>query len=384
MRLLSFDSHNKLNINQYRDDEVPYAILSHTWGDDEEEVTFRDVIESSGRGRVGYRKIEFCQKRLENRSDNLAHFWIDTCCIHKADAGELSRSLTSMFRWYSNAAICYVYISDVSMPGHQPSPPSHEEWKAAFLKSQWFTRGWTLQELIAPRAVEFYSAEGTFLGDRISLENLIQDITGLPIDVLRSGSTALTKYSDDEKFRWAESRQTKEPEDRVYSLLGIFGVSMAIIYGEGRELALGRLKGAIRELRLSTASIGSNFELDEKEIEAIFDGARRDSTASLSLEQRNEFKQARSEQVKRATYNLQQTQQDKKSMMNLARLKQFLLSMDSLARLMPLTNCDAYTSYIWGAMKFMILVSIHYSRTLDVFNKCSDIQSTFRVTRPAS
>ncbi|KAF1984563.1 HET-domain-containing protein, partial [Aulographum hederae CBS 113979] len=235
MRLLEW-GHKKVSLHSFGDHEIPpYAILSHTWGDDEDEVTFKDVMEGSGKGRREYRKIEFCAKQAA--TDGLRYFWVDTCCINKEISSELTEAITSMFRWYQKAAKCYVYLPDVH------SDNAQKPWESAMRKSRWFTRGWTLQELIAPRQVEFYSLEGKCLGDRRSMESLIQEITRIPVDVLRG--EALSKFSDEEKFRWARDRQTKRPEDKVYSLLGIFGVSLIMNYGEGIQEAHLRLEDAI-------------------------------------------------------------------------------------------------------------------------------------------
>ena len=130
----------------------PYAILSHTWGADSEEVTFSDFVNGSGRGKSGYEKIKFCGEQAEH--DGLQHFWVDTCCIDKSNLNELTTAVNSMFRWYQNAARCYVYLSDVSIRSRD-GQSVHLDWESAFRNSRWFTRGWTLQELLAPKIVEF-------------------------------------------------------------------------------------------------------------------------------------------------------------------------------------------------------------------------------------
>jgi hypothetical protein len=118
----------------------PYAILSHTWGADAEEITFEDITNGTGKDKPGYAKIQFCGERAAQ--DDLQYFWIDTCCIDKTNHAELSRAINSMFRWYRNANRCYVYLSDV------PSPPfgtndkfDPRPWESALRKSRWFTRG---------------------------------------------------------------------------------------------------------------------------------------------------------------------------------------------------------------------------------------------------
>jgi hypothetical protein len=220
-------------------DIPPYAILSHTWIEDEEnEVQFNDLETPASRSKVGYRKIEFCTNQAA--LDGLQHSWVDTCCIDQFNSVELSEAINSMFRWYRNAAKCYVFLSDVSAPRtEQFGEPSKEIWISAFRVSRWFTRGWTLQELIAPASVEFFSCEGAWLGDKKSLEQEIHAITDVPIGALRGAP--LSEYTVSERISWIARRNTKRDEDMAYSLMGIFGVYMAPIYGEGRENARIRL-----------------------------------------------------------------------------------------------------------------------------------------------
>ena len=141
------------------DDAIPrYAILSHTWGPDDEEVTFEDLSKGTGENKDGYRKIEFCAEQAWK--DGLQYFWIDTCCINKADHAELSEAINSMFRWYQTATKCYVYLSDISITKWKViDNVSKLSWEPTFQGSRWFTRGWTLQELLAPTSVEFFSKE---------------------------------------------------------------------------------------------------------------------------------------------------------------------------------------------------------------------------------
>jgi uncharacterized protein YerC len=146
----------------------PYAILSHTWGADAEEVTFRDLVEGTGKSKAGYNKIQFCEEQAHR--DGLQFFWIDTCCINKSNSVELQEAINSMFHWYNNAAKCYVYLSDVSRPALDTNKSSQLPWESSFRNSRWFTRGWTLQELLAPVSVEFFSKEGGQLGNKKSLE----------------------------------------------------------------------------------------------------------------------------------------------------------------------------------------------------------------------
>ena len=146
-----------------------------------------------------------------------------------------------MFRWYHRAEKCYVYLSDVSRRKRKRRDEDTQKmWEQTFRKSKWFTRGWTLQELLAPRSVELFSRENCRLGDKQSLEQQIHNITGMPTLALRR--SMLSQFSTSEKFDWAKNRLTTREEDWAYSLLGIFEISMSVIYGEGRPNAVRRLR----------------------------------------------------------------------------------------------------------------------------------------------
>ena len=220
------------------DKNIPrYAILSHTWGADAEEVSYKDIIENTGSAKIGYEKLRFCARRA--RDHGLHYFWVDTCCINKSDLNELSESINSMFRWYQASERCFVYLSGLTQTRDDPS------WKDAFKRHRWFTRGWTLQELVAPRSVEFFNKDGIWLGDKRSLEEIVHEITGIAVLALQG--RAIVDFDAEERFKWATTRQTKKPEDWAYCLIGIFNVSMSLIYGEGREHAVARLKKEIVE-----------------------------------------------------------------------------------------------------------------------------------------
>ena len=178
IRLLHCKSDGEIVFRKSTSGDVPaYAILSHTWGD--EEVLFQDIEAGADISKTiikaGWKKIQFCAKQA--LADGLQYFWVDTCCIDKKNAVEVGSSINSMFRWYQNAARCYAYLSDVSKP--DTGTDDQKVWEEAFRKSRWFTRGWTLQELIAPRLVSFFSLEGERLGSKLSLESKIHEITGI-------------------------------------------------------------------------------------------------------------------------------------------------------------------------------------------------------------
>jgi hypothetical protein len=249
MRLLERGDNGELSLTEdlVGDNFPAYGILSHRWNTNTtEEVTFKDLVGGTGKGKAGYDKIKFCAEQAER--DGLQYFWVDTCCIDKSNNTELSEAINSMFRWYRDAARCWVYLSDVSIndslqTNDQPKP----SWEPAFRASRWFTRGWTLQELLAPATVEFFTQEGVRLGNKRSLEQEIHKITGIPIPALQG--TSLSRFGVDERFAWAETRQTTRAEDWAYGLLGIFGVFIPPIYGEGREHAIRRLRKEIDDMK---------------------------------------------------------------------------------------------------------------------------------------
>ncbi|OAP64881.1 hypothetical protein AYL99_00853 [Fonsecaea erecta] len=230
----------------------PYAILSHRWENDDQEVTYEDMEKGLGRDKAGYDKIQFCGEQATR--DGLQYFWVDSCCINKSNEGEHQRAIQSMFRWYRRASRCYVYLSDVSVsPGDNNDM---QQWGLDFQNSKWFTRGWTLQELLAPASVEFFSCNRARLGDKVSLQQPIQQKTGIDIRALQG--ERLTQFSDKERFAWIECRQTTLEEDKAYSLLGIFDVSIPIRYREGIANAFKRLEDeinaqskCIRDLRVT-------------------------------------------------------------------------------------------------------------------------------------
>jgi Heterokaryon incompatibility protein (HET) len=244
MRLLEDGGHGNLRLVERHNNDIPrYAILSHTWGADGDEVTFRDLTEGTGRNKVGYEKIEFC--RAQAACDGLQYFWIGTCCIDKSSSAELSEAINSMFRWYQNADKCYVYLPDVSTLEGTNALLSPTAWETTFRNSRWFTRGWTLQELIAPASVEFFSRERDRLGSKTSLEEIVHEITGIAIEALHP--SPLAAFTIEERLAWAEHRETKREEDKAYSLFGIFNIDMSVRYGEGGDTAMQRLRRKIRK-----------------------------------------------------------------------------------------------------------------------------------------
>ncbi|KAH7061021.1 kinesin light chain 1 [Paraphoma chrysanthemicola] len=242
MRLLRRLSSGDFEVASFNDENPPpYAILSHTWTEGQE-VTYNELVAGTGKDKTGYDKIRFCGGRAA--ADGLQYFWVDTCCIDKSTSHELSTAINSMFRWYQRASKCYVYLSDVVVPEEVADAEVFRiMWAEAFRRSQWFTRGWTLQELLAPPCVEFFSKNGKRLGSRISLEQEIHKITKIATGALRGKS--LAGFSVEERMSWAAQRTTTLKEDKVYCLLGIFGVFLSLIYGEGEAYAALRLREEI-------------------------------------------------------------------------------------------------------------------------------------------
>ena len=241
----------------FEGDVQPYAILSHTWGD--QEISFQDwqtiasfpeVLAARPSGeddtyaalqrrkvdalkqRAGYRKIiDFCHAVLTAGDSRVQWVWVDTCCIDKTSSSEFSEAINSMFRWYEGSVTCYVYLADVS-----PHLISSLGLSAALRTSRWFTRGWTLQELLAPNEVTFLSAEWTQIGKKKYdfFRAFVSEITGIQDTFLRS-ATPINQASISNRMSWASKRETTRIEDQAYCLLGIFGIHMPLLYGEGKH-----------------------------------------------------------------------------------------------------------------------------------------------------
>lgn len=279
-----------LEMKDFVDDEIPqYAILSHTWGD--EEISFQEwqtiaslpdllAARPSGqddayttlqrnrvdtlRRRAGYKKIlDFCRivfhfnqhqgcglrrldplpqdRRGRGQIQKMGWVWIDTCCIDKTSSSELSEAINSMFRWYGQAEMCLAYLSDVP----DVTDPQLANPAAAFKSSRWFTRGWTLQELLAPDRVLFLDAKWNVIGlkDGVweirrgtetvnhELPTLIQETTGIDEYYLRCPNLEVASVAA--RMAWASKRKTTRVEDQAYCLLGIFNIHMPLLYGEG-------------------------------------------------------------------------------------------------------------------------------------------------------
>ncbi|KAK5071164.1 hypothetical protein LTR64_007668 [Lithohypha guttulata] len=234
MRLLIVHS---LEFVEYAEHLSPrYGILSHRWQD--QEVSYPDVINGCAKLKKGFPKLlEFCKRCTE---DGLSLAWIDTCCIDKSSSAELSEAINSMYRWYQNATICYAYLSDVEAAKNDLT--SDDGDLSNFSTSEWFARGWTLQELIAPGEVRFYDRDWQRLGTKHKLSTDISMTTGIPRDVLYGEDPR--HYCIAQRMSWAAKRKTTRVEDQAYALMGLFDVNMPMLYGEG-EKAFVRLQEEI-------------------------------------------------------------------------------------------------------------------------------------------
>ncbi|OTB17666.1 hypothetical protein K445DRAFT_315413 [Daldinia sp. EC12] len=229
MWLINTDTRRLELVNE--PEEYTYAVLSHTWED--EEVSFQEFqapeqpYEKKGFGKI----MRTCELASAH---GLRYAWVDTCCIDKSSSAELSEAINSMFKWYMNAAVCIVFLSDL---------PFGSSFEDHFPRCRWLTRGWTLQEIVAPRVAEFYDAKWELRGRKPELNSLLADVTRIDYDVL-CNNQVMFEVPVARRMSWASMRQTTRVEDTAYCLMGIFGVSMPMIYGE-RHKAFMRLQEEI-------------------------------------------------------------------------------------------------------------------------------------------
>ncbi|KAK1832030.1 vegetative incompatibility protein HET-E-1 [Podospora conica] len=209
------------------DDRPRYATLSHTWG--EQEISFaqwQNRHASPIEATLGGAKILACCRQA--LSDGFEWVWVDTCCIDKSSSAELSEAINSMFRWYRDAELCYAYLSDVPS-----APTSSQEAQDAVQISRWFLRGWTLQELVAPKDLRFYSKDWRPLGTKAQFADMISKMTKIGTRFLFGDNLDLASIA--QKMAWAAKRQTTRSEDQAYCLLGIFDINIPLLYGEGSK-----------------------------------------------------------------------------------------------------------------------------------------------------
>ena len=222
MRLLHSET---LQFREFFERDVPkYAILSHRWGD--KEVSFQEMEQNRVSDGPGIEKINGCCRQA--CQDGLEWVWVDTCCIDKKSSAELTEAINSMFGWYGSAKVCFVYLSDVTSPDKTESLRQFE-------RSQWFTRGWTLQELLAPQHSIFFNAMWEPIGTKEDLSSCLAGITNIDTTLLGTDDVerALKGKSVAQRMSWAATRVTTRIEDEAYCLLGIFDINMPLLYGEG-------------------------------------------------------------------------------------------------------------------------------------------------------
>jgi ankyrin repeat protein len=236
MRLLNTTTRK---LEEFGGNKIPlYAILSHTWG--KNEITFQGMEGAGAEEKAGYIKLRNTCTRAA--ADGFDYVWIDTCCIDKTSSAELSEAINSMYRWYQESGVCYAYLAD--MPSNAISSRAMVI-RPKFSKSRWFTRGWTLQELIAPSVVIFLNQKWEEIGTKSSLQREISAITGIPVNILVRGDVECASVA--QRMSWASKRETTRVEDLAYCLMGIFGINMPLLYGEG-EMAFTRLQEEIMKV----------------------------------------------------------------------------------------------------------------------------------------
>ena len=233
-----------------------YAILSHRWASDEDEVSYKQFRKGSVPPDLpGLVKIQAFCRLADTRGFQWA--WIDTCCIDKRSSAELAEAINSMFKWYRRSAECYVHMADVEFSDDELSLKRQSEetfWRAPdgwaslrdrFNRSTWFERGWTLQELIAPNHIVFYDSHWNEIGSLLHFYEDVAKVTGIDKNYLVPGPRFRKWSSVATRMSWASRRHTSREEDIAYCLLGLFDVNMPLLYGEGAEKAFIRLQTEI-------------------------------------------------------------------------------------------------------------------------------------------
>ena len=229
----------RTKVLEFGDDEATeYAILSHRWIG--QEVDYNEVVKlakmdeevrSEIRQRDGYQKI--LQSCEQAKKDGYKWLWVDTCCIDKRSSAELSEAINSMYRWYENSKICYAYLHDLPGPSF-PIATDYERYPKSNGWPEWFSRGWTLQEMIAPRNVQFFNKDWHPIGHKRTLAPTLQTITQVPQHILEEGLSS-HRPCVAQIISWAANRTTTRVEDKAYSLMGLLDVNMPMLYGEGKK-----------------------------------------------------------------------------------------------------------------------------------------------------
>lgn len=248
--------HGGLKLTTFEGDIPEYAILSHRWGIDE--IVFQDIQNGTvRRHRKSYNKVINAIRQAAR--DGIEHIWIDSCCIDKSSSVELQEAINSMYAWYQKAKICYAILDDVP-------DTSDVDFDAKFVASKWFTRGWTLQELLAPKQLRLFGETQTgawkLLGSREELCSIISKSTFIHPKYL-TGQSAVHQASIAQRMSWAAKRETTRGEDMAYALLGLFSVNMPMLYGEGKSRAFRRLQEEVMKIS-DDQSIFAWMDVDPK------------------------------------------------------------------------------------------------------------------------
>lgn len=247
MRLINCKSLDNLHLESFEPSSTPekYAILSHTWETSQQGRIAREVLYEdfqhgahlrNDSNEMGWRKIEGACKQAKAFDKDIEYVWVDGCCINKKDAAELTEAINSMFQWYAQSTVCIAYLSDMEDDVLSP-------------EAKWFSRGWTLQELVASPEVRFYNKNWDRMGSKSSLSNMLAEFTSINVEVLeakdeKSIARALHTIPVCQKMSWASKRLTTKVEDKAYCLLGLFDIHIPLLYGEGKA-AFRRLQEAI-------------------------------------------------------------------------------------------------------------------------------------------
>lgn len=265
MRLLDVKTYKLVDATGMSESELRYATLSHTWTKDE--VTFEDIQNLSiAREKRGWHKIrETCRLAFERA---IFYVWIDTCCIDKSSSAELSEAINSMFAWYRDCLMCFVHLEDMD--------PESTSLEQSLPSCRWFSRGWTLQELIAPERIYFFNNQWERIGTKSRMAHLLHKITRIDEDALMKPGI-LSTIPVGRRMSWAANRNTTRPEDMAYCLFGLFDVNMPLLYGEGGEKAFLRLQEVIT---LATSDLSlfawkSDMRQARQDISGIFSPSPR-------------------------------------------------------------------------------------------------------------
>ncbi|KAK4495999.1 hypothetical protein PRZ48_013267 [Zasmidium cellare] len=277
MRLLNV---NSLEFCEFYNRPIPsYVIASHRWAsgerEEDREATYLEVKEGRSTNTTGFKKVRNFAEYVRTRIPGVEWLWVDTCCVNKQDAQELTEAINSMFRWYSAAAVCLAWMADVD------NAHDHQGFKS----SGWFKRGWTLQELLAPSLVVFLSKDWRIMGHKSSdtsnsnevsldpgpsLNAIITQITGIPEKVLLDFQNGKA-LSVEERLAWMKDRRTTREEDMSYCLVGILDAPMVAIYGEGGDKARRRLLAEVSrdDSYLERLPVAQGAAFDDRENELV-------------------------------------------------------------------------------------------------------------------